>query len=330
VILITGGAGYIGGCFVWACKDAGMPVVVLDNLSTGWREALPPETPLIVGDVDDRPLVQEICRSYGVTQAVHFAGSVIVEESIRNPAHYYQNNTVSSLALLEALQGAGIKQIVFSSTAAVYGETSNNLVGECAVTRPVSPYGWSKLFVEQMLADIARSTALRFVALRYFNVAGADAHLRTGSRAPSATHLIKACCEVALGKRDAVTIFGTDYPTIDGTGVRDYIHVADLADAHIHALRYLSEGGASLTLNCGYGRGISVRQVIDAFAELLGHPLPLVLAPRRAGDAARVVADTSEILNRLTWRPRYGDIHTIIKSALDWEEILRRSETKET
>lgn len=322
MILVTGGAGYIGGCFVWACKDAGLPVVVVDNLSTGRREALPADTPLIVGDVGDQSLIEAVCREHNVTQVVHFAGSIIVDESVRDPALYYRNNTMASLGLLEAVQRAGIEQFVFSSTAAVYGDAEGEAVDEAAATRPVSPYGWSKLFVEQMLTDLARSSSLRFVALRYFNVAGADPHLRTGLRTQNATHLIKVCSEVAVNKREVVTVFGTDYPTVDGTGVRDYIHVADLADAHLQALRYLADGGNATILNCGYGRGISVRQTIAAFDRVLGRPLPHVSGPRRAGDASQVVADTRQILDRLDWRPRFDDIDTIIRSALEWEQAL--------
>lgn len=325
MILVTGGAGYIGGCFVWACHDAGIPVVVLDNLSTGKKEALPVDTPLFIGEISNENLVETICQEYNVTHVVHFAGSIIVEESVENPILYYKNNTSSTIAFITSILRAGVKYFIFSSTAAVYGNTESGLVNEDAPPSPVSPYGWSKLFVEQILKDLSQSSSLRFIALRYFNVAGADSQLRTGLRTKNATHLIKVCSEVALGRRSTVTIFGTDYPTVDGTGVRDYIHVADLADAHLHALHYLSEGGESSIMNCGYGHGVSVRQVLDTYETILGHPLPNVVGPRRLGDASQVVADTHKLRSRLNWRPRYDNIETIIRSALEWEKTLLHS-----
>lgn len=319
MILISGGAGYIGSCFAWVCRDSGRPAVILDNLSTGCRSAPPPDMPFVLGDIRDRDLVQKICREQQVHAIVHFAGSIIVEESVSHPMKYYQNNLSASLDFLEVAIGSGIRNVVFSSTAAVYGYVGESPVTEDTSKRPSSPYGWSKLFAEQALSDLAAASELEYVALRYFNVAGADSLLRSGIRSKNATHLIKVCCEVATEQRKALTIYGKDYPTADGTCVRDYIHVSDLAAAHLAALDYLESGGKSTAMNCGYGRGASVNEVVAMFEKVTGRSLSTVVGPPRSGDVASLVADNSRLVRTLGWIPRYGNLETIVRSALDWE-----------
>jgi UDP-glucose 4-epimerase len=321
--LVTGGAGYIGSHVVWALADAGWRVVVIDDLSAGRRVTLPEGVRLVVGDVGAPGPLRRLLREERVSAVLHFAGSIVAPESVARPLLYYRNNTASSLALLEACLEAGIESLVFSSTAAVYGDPERVPVAEDAPLRPITPYGRSKLMTEQMLADASAAHGLRYVALRYFNVAGADPAGRTGAATPGASNLIKAVCEAALGIRPGITIFGDDYPTADGTCVRDFIHVADLAHAHARAVEHLAGGGESLTLNCGYGRGFSVREVIAALTRLLGRPLDVVTAGRRPGDPAAVVADNARILARLGWRPRHDDLEQILRDALAGERRLR-------
>lgn len=327
-VLVTGGAGYIGSHAVLALRAAGRAVVVLDDLSTGDRGLVPANVPLIVGDVADAERVGSLLRDHRVGTVMHFAGSIIVPESVADPLKYYRNNTAASRSLIEACVTAGVGRFIFSSTAAVYGNPPTRMVTEQTPTAPVSPYGWSKLMTEQMLADVAAAyPSFRSIALRYFNVAGADPAGRAGQVTPNATHLIKLACETALGRRDALNIFGTDYPTPDGTCVRDYIHVSDLADAHVCALEHLERGGDSLVLNCGYGRGYSVRQVADAVDRVLGRPLSKREAPRRAGDPVELVADSTRLRDLLGWRPRLDDLDLIVRHALEWER--RRASAQE-
>src|SRR5215472_12392685 len=269
-VLITGGAGYIGGQMVNELRDAGEQVVVLDNLSTGHRWAVPASVPLIVGETGDQPLVTKLIREHGVSEIIHFAASIVVPDSVRDPLGYYRNNTANSRALIECAVKGGVRRFIFSSTAAVYGNPATIPVPENAPTQPISPYGWSKLMTEIMLGDAGRAYGLNHVILRYFNVAGADPQNRTGQSSPAATHLIKVAAEAALGLRPKLQVFGTDYPTPDGTCIRDYIHVSDLTRAHSDALRYLRNGGSSLTLNCGYGHGFSVLEVIDTVKRASG------------------------------------------------------------
>lgn len=322
VVMVSGGAGYIGSHAVLALMEAGYRTVVLDDLSTGLREAVPAGAELVVGTVSDARLVAEVVRAHGVGAVLHFAASLIVPESVERPLHYWRNNIGGVLGMLEGCVAAGVERVVFSSTAAVYGIPEHVPVGEDAPTVPINPYGASKLAAERLIADAAAAHGLSFAVLRYFNVAGADAAGRAGQRTKQATHLIKVACEAALGRREAVSVFGTDYPTPDGTGVRDYIHVSDLADAHVAALRHLEAGGGSVTLNCGYGRGASVREVLDAVTRAAGHTLPVREAPRRAGDPPVLVADTARIRRTLAWTPQRDDLHAIVRSALQWERAL--------
>lgn len=321
-LLLTGGAGYIGSHTVHACTDAGLNVVVLDDLSTGWRACLPANATFVQGDVGDPDLVRGVIERHGVKAIIHFAGSIIVPESVAQPAKYYENNTVKSLRLARTAVACGIEALVFSSTAAVYAPTTESDLGEDSPKGPLSPYGHSKLMTEQMLADIAAADGLRVGVLRYFNVAGCDPHGRTGQCSPNATHLIKVAVQAALGQRQALPVFGTDYDTPDGTCVRDYIHVSDLAEAHVLAVRHLLEGGESFTANCGYGRGASVLEVIRALEAVHGAALPIAMQPRRPGDAPRVVADAARIRKLLPWRPRFEQIEEIVASALQWEKAL--------
>ena len=323
-VLVTGGAGYIGSHMVLKLLDSGESVVVLDNLSTGFRWAVPTNATLVVGDVGDQELVRSIVRKHGVKAIIHFAGSIVVPESVADPLGYYHNNTVKSRALMEVAVEMGIEQFIFSSTAAVYGNPSEVPVSEDAELKPMSPYGSSKLMTEIMLADVARAHNFRYVALRYFNVAGADPQGRTGQSTPNATHLIKVACEAALGKRPCIEVYGTDYPTEDGTCIRDYIHVTDLVRAHMAALRHLRDGADSEIFNCGYSKGFSVLQVIDAVKRVSGADFEVRNAPRRAGDPAAIVAASDKIRVRLGWRPELNKLETIAAQALAWETHMQQ------
>ena len=321
-ILVTGGAGYIGSHMVLELLGARERVIVLDNLTTGFRWAVPAEATLVIGDAGDQDLVRTVIRKNDVSAIVHFAGSIVVPESVADPLGYYNNNTVKSRALIEVAVAMGVKQFIFSSTAAVYGMTGDAPVDEDATLQPMSPYGSSKLMTEIMLADAARAHDFRYAALRYFNVAGADPEGRTGQSTPRATHLIKTACETALGQRPRMEVFGTDYPTTDGTCVRDYIHVLDLARAHMAALAHLRSGGKSDIYNCGYGQGYSVLQVIDAVKRASGVEFEVKMSPRRAGDPASVVAAPAKIRRELGWEPKFDDLDTIVAHALAWEKRL--------
>jgi UDP-glucose 4-epimerase len=322
-VLVTGGAGYIGSHAVLALRDAGYPVAVIDNLTTGFRFAVPEDVPFFEGDIANGELLAQIFAAQGTRAVMHFAGSVVVPESVENPLKYYHNNTAKSRELIAAAVAAGVPHFIFSSTAATYGVPQIERVGEDCPQVPINPYGWSKLMTERMLADTAAAESINYCALRYFNVAGADPEGRTGQSTAGATHLIKVAVEAALGKRDDVAVFGTDYDTPDGTGVRDYIHVSDLAAAHVHALEGLIASPArSLRMNCGYGRGFSVLEVLDAVDRLTDRPIERRLEPRRAGDPACLVSDNARILQTLPWRPRFADLDTIVRHALAWEERL--------
>ncbi|WP_137680720.1 UDP-glucose 4-epimerase GalE [Aurantiacibacter suaedae] len=322
-VLVTGGAGYIGSHAVLALKHAGWPVAVIDNLTTGFRFAVPDGVPFYEGDIEDAALLARIFAEQGTKAVMHFAGSIIVPESVENPLKYYHNNTAKSRVLIQAAVTAGVPHFIFSSTAATYGVPERSPVREDDAKSPINPYGWSKLMTEQMLADTSAAHPMNFCVLRYFNVAGADPQARTGQSTAGATHLIKVACEAALGKRDKVGVFGTDYDTPDGTGVRDYIHVSDLAAAHVHALGALvGDPASSLTMNCGYGRGFSVLEVLDAVDRVTDSKVTRELSPRRAGDPAALVSDPARIRATLPWVPQYDDLDTIITHALAWEEKL--------
>jgi UDP-glucose 4-epimerase len=321
-VLVTGGAGYIGSHMVLELLDSGESVVVLDNLSTGFRWAVPANATLVVGDVGDQDLVRSIVRKHGVESIIHFAGSIVVPESVADPLGYYHNNTVKSRALMEVAVELGIRRFIFSSTAAVYGMPKENPVREDADLKPMSPYGSSKLMTEIMLADTAAAHDFNYVALRYFNVAGADPKGRSGQSTPNATHLIKVACETALGKRPYMGVFGTDYPTPDGTCIRDYIHVADLVRAHCDALAYLRAGGRPVTLNCGYGHGFSVLEVIDTVKRVAGVDFRVDRAGPRPGDPALIVAKSDRARALLGWQPQFDDLATIVTHALAWERKL--------
>ena len=321
-VLVTGGAGYIGSHTVHALADAGERVVVLDNLSTGFASALPRQMLPIVGDVGDQTLVAELSDEHKVEAIIHFAGSTIVPVSMKDPLGYYGNNTANSRALIEAAVRGGVRHFIFSSTAAVYGNPARVPVAEDDPTVPLSPYGWSKLMTEVMLRDTSAAHDLSHVALRYFNVAGADPQMRTGLSTPGATHLIKVAVEAALGRRERIDVFGTDYPTPDGTCIRDFIHVSDLARAHLAALDYLREGGASTTLNCGYGRGYSIREVLDAVGRAAGHTFAVNYGARRPGDIVVSVAAANRIRETLRWTPELDNLDTIVRDALAWERRL--------
>jgi UDP-glucose 4-epimerase len=323
-ILVTGGAGYIGSHMVYELLAAGEHVVVLDNLSTGFEWAIAPGALLVNGDIGDQPLVQRLLAEHGVDSIIHFAGSIVVPESVVDPLGYYRNNTVNSRALIECAVKGGVRNFIFSSTAAVYGSPEVVPVGETAPLQPVSPYGWSKLMTEIMLRDATNAHGLAHVNLRYFNVAGADPQARVGQSTKGATHLIKVAVETALGRRPRMDIFGTDYPTPDGTCLRDYIHVSDLARAHLDALRYLRASGASVTLNCGYGHGFSVLQVIDTVKRVSGVDFKVDRAGRRPGDPAQIVAASEKIRSLVGWQPQFDDLSTIVKHALAWERKLMK------
>jgi len=323
-ILVTGGAGYIGSHTVRQLVERGERVVVLDNLSTGYRSAVL-GAPLVVGDTGDRDLVARVLGEHKIDTVLHFAAHTIVPESVSDPLKYYRNNTCATRNLLEQCAAANVRRFVFSSTAAVYGIPEGGRAREDSPTVPINPYGTSKLMSEWMLRDLAAaSDTLRYVALRYFNVAGSDPGGRIGHSAPTATLLVKVACQVAVGARPTLSIFGTDYPTPDGTGVRDYIHVEDLAAAHLSALDYLERDGASTTLNCGYGHGFSVREVIQMVERVNGEPLPVVESPRRAGDPPSLVADAQRIREVLGWTPKLDDLETIVRNQLNWEHRLQR------
>ena len=322
-ILVTGGAGYIGSHVVLQLRARGEQVVVLDDLSRGFRQAVL-DTPLVVGQVGDRETVLAALREHGVDTVMHFAAFTIVPESVREPLKYYGNNTCSTRSLLQCCQEAGVKNFVFSSTAAVYGIPADGMAAEDTPTAPINPYGTSKLMSEWMLRDVSAASSLRHVALRYFNVAGSDSQGRVGQATPKATLLVKVACEAVVGKRPHVSIFGTDYPTPDGTGVRDYIHVEDLATAHLNALDYLRGGGASTVLNVGYGHGYSVREVLQSVERVSGERLRVLEEPRRAGDPPALVARADRIRRELSWQPRLDDLDTIVRTALAWEKRLLR------
>jgi UDP-glucose 4-epimerase len=321
-ILVTGGAGYIGSHIVHQLIDRRQPVIVVDNLSSGFRDALPDDARLFVGDSGDESLVSSLMMEHRVEAVMHFAASTVVPDSVVDPIAYYRNNTASSLALLSAAVRARVKFFIFSSTAAVYGSPDTQSVTENAPCRPMSPYGASKLMTETILRDTALASDLEYVVLRYFNVAGADPKLRTGQSTRAATHLIKVAVQAALGVRDGIELFGTDYPTPDGTCIRDYIHVCDLVAAHLEALRHLRSGGASTTLNCGYGHGYSVREVIEAVKRVSGSDFKVATRSRRLGDPASIVADTQAIRRTLSWVPAYDDLDSIVRHALAWEQKM--------
>lgn len=322
-VLVTGGAGYIGSHAVLALQDAGYPVAVIDNLVTGFRFAVPDGVPFYEGDIEDTDLVAHIFAEQGTRAVMHFAGSVVVPESVSNPLKYYHNNTAKSRALIAAVVEAGVPHFIFSSTAATYGTPEVSPVTEDTPQRPINPYGMSKLMTEAMLADVAAAHPLNYCALRYFNVAGADPHGRTGQSTAGATHLIKVAVEAALGKRASVGVFGTDFDTPDGTGVRDYIHVSDLAAAHVLALEALiASPSDSLTMNCGYGRGFSVLEVLDAVDRVTNRRIVREMQGRRPGDPASLISDNRRIRARLPWVPQYADLDTIVTHALAWERKL--------
>ncbi|MCE4224585.1 UDP-glucose 4-epimerase GalE [Methylobacterium sp. C25] len=322
-VLVTGGAGYIGSHMVLALIDAGHDeVVVIDDLSTGFDWALPPEVTLVVGDVADHDLVAKTIREHKVEALAHFAARIVVPDSVADPLHYYLANTVKTRALIETAVKEGVKHVIFSSTAAVYGEPEIVPVPENLTTNPINPYGRSKLMSEWMIADAAKAHGFSYVILRYFNVAGADPRGRSGQSTPNATHLIKVATQAALGQRSHLDVYGTDYPTPDGSCLRDYIQVSDLAEAHLVALNYLRNGGESLTLNCGYGQGYSVLEVIDVVKRVSGKDFEVRLSPRRAGDPARIVAKADRIRNELGWTPKHDDLDGIVRQALDWEDAL--------
>jgi len=323
-VLVTGGAGYIGSHAVLALLDAGWPVVVIDNLVTGFRWAVPDAATFVEGDIADEALLARVLADHGIGAIMHFAGSIIVPESVENPLKYYSNNTANSRTLIAAAVKGGVRHFIFSSTAATYGVPETVPVREDMPTVPINPYGWSKLMTEQMLADVAFAHPLNYCALRYFNVAGADPQGRSGQSTAGATHLIKVAVEAATGKRPSVSVFGTDYDTPDGTGIRDYIHVSDLAAAHVDALEQLIATPAeSYVMNCGYGRGFSVLEVLDSVDRVTNMKVERVMGPRRAGDPPALVADNARILATLPWRPRRDDLDTIVQDALAWERKLK-------
>jgi len=326
-ILVTGGAGYIGSHMVLELLDRGEDVVVIDDLSTGIRKSVPESVKFFVGDIGDIDFTHNLLRTYAIDTIFHFAGSVIVPESVADPLKYYRNNTANSRNLMESATKAGVRFFVFSSTAAVYGSISDQPVREESPLQPDSPYGKSKLMTEMMLQDVSQAHGLRHAILRYFNVAGADPDLRTGQSTPNATHLIKVAAEAAVGKRKAIEIFGGDYPTPDGTCIRDFIHVADLVAAHAAALRHLRDGGESMTLNCGYGRGYSVLDVLKATKRLSGADFPTPIVNRRPGDVSTVIANSELLRSKLGWKPNYDDLDLIVDHAIRWERHVQKLAT---
>ncbi len=325
-VLVTGGAGYIGSHMVLALLDRGERPVVLDDLSTGNRALVGRGAVFVQGDAGDGALVRRLIRAYGIDAVLHFAGSIVVPESVAQPLAYYANNTVVSRALIAACVEEAVGAFIFSSTATVYSADAPQPLSEDAPTAPISPYARSKLMTEWMLEDAARAYGLRAICLRYFNVAGADPHGRTGQSTPRATHLIKRASQVALGRAPHLEIFGSDYPTPDGTGIRDYIHVSDLIDAHLLALDALRAGAASAIYNVGYGRGSSVREVVRGVEDIIGRQLPVKESARRAGDPPVLISDPSRIKAALGWQPRRDDLSEIIRSALEWERRLSESQ----
>jgi UDP-glucose 4-epimerase len=322
-VLVTGGAGYIGSHAVLALLDSGWPVAVIDNLSTGFEWAVPTGAAFARGDIADQDLVARLIAEHRIGAIIHFAGSVVVPESVENPLKYYENNTAKSRALIESAVKGGVKHFIFSSTAATYGIPDRIPVAEDDGNKPINPYGWSKLMTERMLADTSAAHPINHCALRYFNVAGADPKGRSGQSTTGATHLIKVAVEAATGKRGHVSIYGSDYATPDGTGVRDYIHVSDLADAHVHALeKLIADPAASHVMNCGYGRGFSVLEVLDSVDRVTNLHVERRLEARRAGDPDSLVADNRRILATLPWRPKLDDLDTIVAHALAWERAL--------
>jgi UDP-glucose 4-epimerase len=322
-VLVTGGAGYIGSHAVLALLDAGWRVVVIDNLVTGFEWAVPQGALFARGDIADQPLVAQLIEEHGIGAIIHFAGSIVVPESVENPLKYYENNTVKSRSLIESAVKGGVRHFIFSSTAATYGIPEQVPVTEDARTQPINPYGWSKLMTERMLADVAAAHSFNYCALRYFNVAGADPQGRSGQSTAGATHLIKVAVEAAIGKRSHVSVYGTDYDTPDGTGIRDYIHVSDLAAAHVDALEKLIEDPpSSHVMNCGYSRGFSVLEVLDSVDRVTNMTIERRMETRRAGDPDALVADNSKILATLPWRPKRNDLDTIVADALAWERKL--------
>jgi len=322
-VLVTGGAGYIGSHAVLALLDSGWPVVVIDNLSTGFEWAVPQPALLVKGDIADQALVASLIREHAIGAIMHFAGSIIVPESVENPLKYYHNNTAKSRALIDSAVEGGVRHFIFSSTAATYGIPDEVPVREESRKEPINPYGWSKLMTERMLADTAFAHPLNYCALRYFNVAGADPRGRSGQSTAGATHLIKVAVEAATGKRTHVSVFGTDYETSDGTGIRDYIHVSDLAAAHVDALgKLIANPSESYVMNCGYSRGFSVLEVLDSVDRVTNMKIERRMEPRRAGDPPSLVADNARILATLPWRPKRADLDTIVADALAWERRL--------
>jgi UDP-glucose 4-epimerase len=321
-VLVTGGAGYIGSHMVHALVDAGERVVVLDNLTTGFDWAVAKGVPLVIAETGDQARVAALIAEHKIDAIIHFAASIVVPDSVADPLGYYRNNTVNSRALIETAVKGGVRHFIFSSTAAVYGNPERVPVREDDPTIPMSPYGSSKLMTEIMLRDAGAAHGLRHVILRYFNVAGADPLGRTGQSTKGATHLIKVAVESALGRRPKMDVFGTDYPTPDGTCIRDYIHVSDLVRAHLDALTYLRGGGASVTLNCGYGRGFSVLEVIETVKRVSGVDFKVEIAERRAGDPAQIVAASDRARAALAWQPQFDDLATIVTHALAWERKL--------
>ena len=322
-VLVTGGAGYIGSHMVWELIDHGIDLVVVDNLTTGFRAAVPEEVPFVEGDVGDQPFMQDVLAEHEVDTIIHFAGSVVVPESIKDPLKYYDNNTGNSRNLIAAAVACDVKRFIFSSTAAVYGNPmTEGPISENAILNPMSPYGTSKLMTELMIRDAAEAHDLSYVILRYFNVAGCDIKGRTGQSTEGATHLIKVACEAASGKRRSMKIFGTDYETPDGTCIRDFIHVNDLVDAHRVALEFLRDGGRKFTANCGYSRGYSVMQVIDAVRKVSGKNFRVIEDGRRAGDIEALTANAHRLMSRLGWQPKHDDLELIVSSALEWEKKL--------
>ena len=321
-ILVTGGAGYIGSHMVLALRDRGEQVVVIDNLSSGFTWALPADVPLRGGDVGDADFVRGVITEFGVTEIAHFAARIVVPESVSNPLMYYHNNTAKTRSLVETAVRNGVQRFIFSSTAAVYGDVSAKPVGEELAPNPVSPYGRSKLMSEWMIEDTGRAHGLDYIILRYFNVAGADPQGRTGQSTPAATHLIKVAVQTALGQRPSLDIFGTDYKTSDGTCIRDYIHVTDLASAHVDALAHLRKGGDSMILNCGYGQGFSVLEVVDVVRKVSGVNFKANIVARRPGDPASIVAKADRIRHALGWQPKHADLEEIVRAAFSWERHL--------